>query len=256
MAAAPSNKELPVPEPAPIPLNEIPIVPIAQIGGKLLNGGELVNLVEYASRRADKFAATIATLEAGIAARAAEAAESLPKADFPREAQKQAAAKMGAKARAEVTQASDAARWETLKELNAAAESLALTASLYASPVVVLSRQGLGSPERSAYQMQVASAGPTELANLATFAIATQNRALGAALLSALDAMPARSRPFSAQELADKLCGDETRAILASVEAVRTANQRAINANRAFVRGRTDPLAAVTMALRKKKETT
>ena len=256
MAAAPRNKELPVPEPAPIPLNEIPIVPIAQIGGKLLNGGELVNLAEYASRRADKFAATIATLEAGIAVRAAEAAESLAKADFPREAQKQAAARMGAKARAEVTQASDAARWETLKELNAAAESLALTASLYASPVVVLSRQGLGSPERSAYQMQVASAGPTELANLATFAIATQNRALGAALLSALDAMPARSRPFSAQELADKLCGDETRAILASVEAVRTANQRAINANRAFLRGRTDPLAAVTMALRKKKETT
>lgn len=245
-----------MPEPAPIPLNEIPIVPIAQIGGKLLNGGELVNLAEYASRRAEKFAATIATLEAGIAARAAEAAESLAKADFPREAQKQAAAKMGAKARAEVTQASDAARWETLKELNAAAESLALTASLYASPVVVLSRQGLGSPERSAYQMQVASAGPTELANLATFAIATQNRALGAALLSVLDAMPARSRPFSAQELADKLCGDETRAILASVEAVRTANQRAINANRAFLRGRTDPLATVTMALRKKKETT
>lgn len=245
-----------MPEPAPIPLNEIPIVPIAQIGGKLLNGGELVNLAEYASRRADKFAATIATLEAGIAARAAEAAESLAKADFPREAQKQAAAKMGAKARAEVKQASDAARWETLKELNAAAESLALTASLYASPVVVLSRQGLGSPERSAYQMQVASAGPTELANLATFAIATQNRALGAALLSALDAMPARSRPFSAQELADKLCGDETRAVLASVEAIRTANQRAINANRAFLRGRTDPLAAVTMALRKKKETT
>ena len=243
-------------EPAPIPLNEIPIVPIAQIGGKLLTGGELVNLAEYASRRADKFAATIATLEAGIAARAAEAAESLAKADFPREAQKQAAAKMGAKARAEVTQASDAARWETLKELNAAAESLALTASLYASPVVVLSRQGLGSPERSAYQMQVASAGPTELANLATFAIATQNRALGAALLSALDAMPARSRPFSAQELADKLCGDETRAILASVEAVRTANQRAINANRAFLRGRTDPLATVAMALRNKKETT
>lgn len=245
-----------MPEPAPIPLNEIPIVPIAQIGGKLLNGGELVNLAEYASRRADKFAATIATLEAGIAARAAEAAESLAKADFPREAQKQAAAKMGAKARAEVTQASDAARWETLKELNAAAESLALTASLYASPVVLLSRQGLGSPERSAYQMQVASAGPTELANLATFAIATQNRALGAALLSVLDAMPARSRPFSAQELADKLCGDETRAVLASVEAVRTANQRAINANRAFLRGRTDPLAAVTMALRKKKEMT
>jgi hypothetical protein len=49
-----------MPKPAQIPMNEIPIVPIAQIGGKLLNGGELVNLAEYASRRAEKFAATIA----------------------------------------------------------------------------------------------------------------------------------------------------------------------------------------------------
>ena len=245
-----------MPEPAQIPLNEIPIVPIAQIGGKLLNSAELVNLAEYASRRADKFAATIATLEAGIAARAAEASESLARADFPRDAQKQAAAKMGAKARVEITQASDESRWATLKELNAAAESLALTATLYASPVVVLSRQGLGSAERSAYQMQVASAGPTELANLATFAVATNNRVLGAALVSVIDAMPARSRPFSAQDLANQLCGDETRAILASVEAVRTANQKALNANRAFLRGRADPLANVKLALRNKKETT
>ena len=245
-----------MPEPAQIPLNEIPIVPIAQIGGKLLSGGELVSLAEYASRRADKFAATIASLESGIAARSAEAAESLAKADFPKEAQKQAAAKMGAKARAEVTQASDAARWETLKELNAAAESLALTATIYASPVVVVSRQGLGSPERSAYQMHVAGAGPTELANLATFAVATQNRILGAALVSVIDAMPARSRPFSAQELTYKLCGDETRAILASVDAIRTANQKALNANRAFLRGRADPLATVKLALRNNKKTT
>ena len=245
-----------MPEPAQIPLNEIPIVPIAQIGGKLLNSADLVNLAEYASRRADKFAATIATLESGIAARAAEAADSLARADFPRDAQKLAAAKMAAKARVEVTQASDESRWATLKELNAAAESLALTATLYASPVVVLSRQGLGTAERSAYQMQVASAGPTELANLATFAVATNNRVLGAALVSVIDAMPARSRPFSAQDLANQLCGDETRAILASVEAVRTANQKALNANRAFLRGRADPLANVKLALRNMKETT
>jgi len=135
----------PMPKPAQIPLNEIPIVPIARIGGKLLNSAELVNLADYASRRAEKFAATIATLEAGIAARAAEAAASLANADFPRDAQKLAAIKMGAKARVEVTQASDETRWTNLKELNAAAESLALTATLYASAVVVLSRQGLDS---------------------------------------------------------------------------------------------------------------
>ena len=125
---------------------------------------------------------------------------------------------------------------------------------MYASPVVVISRQGLGSAERSAYQMQVASAGPTELANLAILAVATNNRILGAAPVSEIDAMPARSRPFSSQELADKLCGDEARAVLASVEAIQTANQKALNANRALLRGRADPLAAVKLALRNKKE--
>ena len=83
-----------MPEPAQIPLNEIPIVPISQIGGRLSNSAELVNLAEYASRRADKFGATIASLEAGIAVHAAEAAESLARADFPKVAQKKAAAKM------------------------------------------------------------------------------------------------------------------------------------------------------------------
>ena len=102
--------------------------------------------------------------------------------------------------------------------------------------------------------MQVASAGPTELANLATLAVATNNRILGAAPVSEIDAMPARSRPFSSQELADKLCGEEARAVLASVEAIQTANQKALNANRALLRGRADPLAAVKLALRNKKE--
>ena len=128
-----------MPEPAQVPLNEIPIVPIAEISGKLLDRGELVNLAEYAARRAEKFGQTIASLEAGIAARAADAAKSAQAAGFAPDLQRQAAEKTAAKARAEVTQASDEARWGTLKELNAAAESLALTATLFASPVVVLS---------------------------------------------------------------------------------------------------------------------
>jgi hypothetical protein len=155
-----------------------------------------------------------------------------------------------------VVKASDDARWATLKELNAASESLALTATLFASPVVVLSRAGLGSPERSAYQMQAASAGPTELANLATFAVATKNRVLGAALVSVIDAMPARSRPFSAQELADKLVGDEQRAVMASVDAVRTAYERALVANRAFQNNKSSPIDKVKLALRTRNKET
>jgi len=243
-----------MPGPAQVPLNEIPIVPIAQIGGRLLDTGELVNLAEYAARRADKFGATIASLEAGIAARADEASLSAKAAGFPPDLQKQAAMQTAAKARAEVTQASDDARWTTLRELDAAAESLALTATLYASPVVVLSRQGLGSPERSAYLEQVRDAGPSELANLAAFAVASKNRALGAALVSVIDAMPSKSRPFSAHDLADKLVGEEQRAVMASVEAVRTAYQRALVANRNFQNNRTNPIDKVKLALRARNE--
>ena len=252
--ALPRNEELPMPEPAQIPLNEVPIVPIAQISGKLLDTAELVNLSEYAARRAEKLGQTIANLEAGIAARAADAALSAKAAGFAVELQKQAATQTAAKARAEVTQASDEARWAALKELNAASESLALTATLFASPVVVLSRAGLGTPERSAYQMQASNAGPTELANLAAFAVASKNRPLGAALVSILDAMPARSRPFSAHDLADKLVGEEQRAVMASVEAVRTAYQRALVANRAFQNNKSNPIDKVKLALRERNK--
>lgn len=243
-----------MPEPAQVPLNEIPIVPIAEISGKLLDRGELVNLAEYAARRAEKFGQTIASLEAGIAARAADAAKSAQAAGFAPDLQRQAAEKTAAKARAEVTQASDEARWGTLKELNAAAESLALTATLFASPVVVLSRSGLGTPERSAYLEQVRNAGPTELANLATFAIASKNRTLAAALVSVVDAMPAKSRPFSAHDLADKLVGEEQRAVMASVEAIRTAYERALVANRNFQNNRANPIDKVKLALRARNQ--
>lgn len=243
-----------MPEPAQVPLNEIPIVPIAEISGKLLDRGELVNLAEYAARRAEKFGQTIASLEAGIAARAADAAKSAQAAGFAPDLQRQAADKTAAKARAEVTAASDEARWGTLRELNAAAESLALTATLFASPVVVLSRAGLGTPERSAYLEQVRNAGPTELANLAAFAIASKNRTLAAALVSVVDAMPARSRPFSAHDLAEKLVGEEQRAVMASVEAIRTAYERALVANRNFQNNRANPIDKVKLALRARNQ--
>jgi hypothetical protein len=71
--ARPRNKELPMPEPAQVPLDQIPIVPIAEISGKLLDTGELVNLAEYAARRAEKLGQTIASLEAGIGGREGEA---------------------------------------------------------------------------------------------------------------------------------------------------------------------------------------
>ena len=122
-----------------------------------------------------------------------------------RERQKAAADKAAATARREVLTNSSDTRWQHLKELNAAAESLAATSALWASPVTVLARQGLGTTERTAYMQQLDGSGPVELTNAAALAVATKNRTLGAALVSIIDRMPARSRPFSAADLADKL---------------------------------------------------
>lgn len=186
--------------------------------------------------------------------RAADAAESLARAGFDPKDQAAAADKAAAKLRREVVENSTDARWSHLKELNAAAESLATTAQLWASPVTVLARSGLGTPERSAYQQQLDGSGIVEFKNAALLAVATNNKVLGAALVSILDRMPARSRPFSAQDLADKLVGAETRQVQDAITAVKLAAQRAINRNREWEAGKVRPLDRVKMALNTNKK--
>lgn len=223
--------------------------------GKLLGSAELVSLAEFAAKRAEKLGKTIDTLSAGIEARAAEAAEALAKADFPRDQQKVAADKARAKARTEIIAASSDARWAEIRQLVAAAEGLALTEALYASPQAVLSRAGLGDARRTDLIKQIGGAGPAEMRQLAALAVATKNTVLGAALQSVNDRLPRRDRAISSAELAEALVGDETRAVQASIAAIRTAAQRAININREFEAGRIRPFDRVKLALNAKKET-
>lgn len=213
---------------------------------------EVISLAEVALRRAEKFGRLIDTLDAGIAARAAEAAEAMARAGFPPDQQRAGADKATATARLEVTKNSEAARWEALRELNAAVESIATTAALWASPVIVLARHGLGTPERTNYQQQLAGAGPVELVNMAQLATASGNKVLGAALLSIIDRMPARSRPFSAADLASALVGEEVRAMQSAIDTIRASAQRALVRNREWERGRVSPLDRVKLALNKK----
>ena len=238
-----------MPQPAPDIFPEIPFT-----SAPLLTTAEVIALAELTAKRAEKFGLMIDALTFGIASKAANAADAAKAAGFPIDLQRQAAAKTAAKARAEIVANSDKARWDQIKELTAAADSLATVDALFEHPVAVLSRAGLGTPERTNFTAQVAGAGPAELRQLAAYAAATQNRVLGAALISAIDRLPSKSRPFIAADLAEKLCGEETRAVRAAIESVRASAQRAINANRAFIAGRTNPLDTIKMALRKQKE--
>jgi hypothetical protein len=237
-----------VAEPAQIDLPPTSTAPV-------LATADVISLAEVAAKRAAKFGAVIDTLEQGAAARGAEVGESLARAGFDRKSAHDAAAKASAKARAELVEASSDARWASLRELNAAADSLATTATLWASPVTVLSRAGLGSPERSAYMAQLTGAGPVELTQMATLATATGDKVLGAALVSIIDRMPAKSRPFSAGALADRLVGDEFRRVQAAIAAVRHAAQRSIVRNRALESGKAQTLDRLKLALSQKETT-
>ena len=214
---------------------------------------DVISLAEVAARRAEKFGQLIDTLDAGVAKRAAEAADSLARAGFDPKDQQAAADKAAATARREVVTNSSDARWERLRELQAASDSLAMTAMLWASPVTVLSRAGLGTPERSAYLTQLEGSGVVELRNMAALATATKNKVLGAALITIIDRMPARSRPFSSAELAERLCGEEWRQVDAAIREVREAARRSIMRNREYEAGKVRPLDRVKLALNKKE---
>lgn len=239
-----------MPEPAHIPEGTA----IPELTAPPMGKTEVIDFAEVVSRRAEKFGQTIDTLSAGIATRGREAADSLARADYPPEAQAEAARKAEAKARKEVVTNSTDRRWDMLKELKAAEDTTRTTAALFASPQAVLARAGLGTTERTNFEAQLAGSGPAQLMNLATFAIATKNAVLGAALCAVCERMPRRDRPFSPADLADRLVGEETRAVQAAVETIRVAAQRAIVANREFERGRVNPLDRVKVALKSQKE--
>jgi hypothetical protein len=233
----------------PAPDNHTPLPP----PGKLIATAEVISLADHAAKRAEKLGTVIAGLEAGIAKRGEEAAASAAAAGFAPEDQQSAARKVTAKARAEVAANSEDTRWGYIREVNAAAESVALTAALFASPQAVLARAGLGTPERTHYQQQLEGSGIVQIKNMAALAVATNNKVLGAAIMAVLDRMPRRERPISTAELAERLVGEETRQVQDAITRIKLAAQSAININREFTTGKVRPLDRVKLALNKKE---
>jgi hypothetical protein len=221
--------------------------------GRLIATADIISLADRAAKRTARLGAAIASLEAGIAKRGEDAAASAAAAGFPPEDQRAAARKVAQKGRAELSVSSEDTRWGYIKDVNAAAESAALTAALFASPQAVLARAGLGSAERSHYLQQLDGSGVVELRNMAALAVATNNKTLGAAIMSVVDRMPRRERPISSAELADRLVGEETRAVQDAVTRIKLAAQQAINLNREFTAGRVRPLDRVKLALNKRE---
>jgi hypothetical protein len=159
-----------------------------------------------------------------------------------------------AELRRELVASSEQERTDMLRQLHALERQASAVAPLFASPVAMLSRAALGDRARTDLQAQLSGAGPAELAAHARLAVATGDRRLGAAVLSALDRMPTKDRPFRANALAESLVGDEHREVARALAAVRNRAQESINANREFTRGRGSAVAKITEALARRAE--
>ncbi|WP_146193601.1 hypothetical protein [Sphingosinicella humi] len=156
--------------------------------------------------------------------------------------------------RSELVRESADARLAHTRELAELAGRLKAAAVHYKSPVQMLMRETLGSERRSRLIQQIASSGPVELASLAEYAAATQDKDLAAALCSRVADLPRAERPFSAAELAGVMFGELHRELSqALVEAERRVLE-GLNADTEFETGRPHPQRSLQIAMLRKRE--
>ena len=143
--------------------------------------------------------------------------------------------------RRELCQKTDEERYAGLRDLHAAEAEVNAVAPLYGSPAHILAREGFGTEDRSRYLAQMAHSGPMEVANFARLAVNTENKTLGAAVMSKLDAMRTEDRKLAGvgrQELANVLSGQDFRKTQEAIMIVRNRLRSALNRNREFERGK------------------
>jgi hypothetical protein len=221
-----------------------------------LTEGELTEALGLAEARLSALDKIIKKHEIDRDAKVASTRERLTSVQALSNAQRESAmVEETSRAHREAVKASDAARVERLRELEAIERRVRAVEPLFASPVVMLGREALGDPVRTQLEQQLAGAGPATLRNYALLAVAGKNRKLGAALIAAVDRMPAARRPFSTQDLATKLVGADWQKLSGTIRAVRNRVQEAVLRNRSFERGQPlNPTSKIALGLAKRGE--
>ncbi len=140
-----------------------------------------------------------------------------------------------------------------LKDAGAPHAQLVSQRDFYSSPAKVLSRAALGDPKRTEYINQLAYAGPAELGHMAQVAVATQNVPLAAAVLSLIDRMPSKDRPFGPVELASAMKLDDYLKVQEYIKLGDARLQGILVAIRTWNQGKANPLNTVQLALREQQ---
>lgn len=119
----------------------------------------------------------------------------------------------------------------------------------YQSAMQMLMRENLGSQRRGNICTQIENSGPVELASLASFAVATRDMELGAALCARNSGIKTAQRSFSSSELADGLVGPDFDRAVAAIAEIRVLAQEVVNADRIFLTRRSYPAAKMSVAM-------
>lgn len=140
-----------------------------------------------------------------------------------------------------------------LKEAGAPHTRLIEQRPFYDSPTKVLARAALGDPKRTEYLQQLQHAGPAELSHMGQVAVSTRNVALGSAVLSLIDRVPTKDRPFGPVELATAMKLDDYLKVSEYLKLGDARLQGILVAIRAWNAGRSNPLSTVSLAIRERQ---
>ncbi|BEV45956.1 hypothetical protein CRBSH125_21390 [Afipia carboxidovorans] len=156
--------------------------------------------------------------------------------------------------RAELRRKSADARLALVREAGRLRDEVAGVRMHFGSSMQILMRENLGSERRSRLLGQIANSGVTELASLASYAAATRDKELGAALCTRVSMLPVHDRPFSAHELADALVGEDHRRVTQAILETERIAIETLHADGAFETGRTNLTRNLQTAFMRREE--
>lgn len=140
-----------------------------------------------------------------------------------------------------------------LKKLQQHGDRLVHLREAFPNSTSWVSRFGLGSQERANLAQTLATVGKAGLANFATQAQLSGNKVLAAAVVDAIEAMPARDRPFMAIAFADKFVGDEHKEWREAIDVSLDKVETAFELDRVFTKGGELPLDKIARGTRKRQ---
>ena len=128
-------------------------------------------------------------------------------------------------------------------------DNVEAVAALNPSPAAMLARVGLGTSDHSNYIAALRGAGPAELENRAREAVMANNRVLASALLTVVDRLPRKARPWASSDFSARVIGQEHAELFQKVTEVRNKVSAARDLIKEFERGRSDPTSKIARGI-------